>query len=76
MEKWHFGMNNIEKLKSEIKQREEELAALKEKLAVDEANMKVGENGDDWKWPLPQEEYTRYSRQMIVPSFGLQGVYN
>ncbi|KAF7549610.1 hypothetical protein G7Z17_g6285 [Cylindrodendrum hubeiense] len=26
-----------------------------------------------WKWPLEAHEYERYSRQMIVPNFGLQG---
>lgn len=25
-------------------------------------------------WPLSQEEYKRYGRQMIVPSFGIQGL--
>lgn len=69
-------MENIEKLRNEIKQREEELAALKEQLAVEEAAAKGSDGGMDWKWPLPQEDYTRYSRQMIVPSFGLQGVYS
>lgn len=28
------------------------------------------------KWPLSAEEYTRYGRQMIVPSVGLQGISN
>lgn len=69
-------MDNIEKLRNEIKQREEELAALREKLVVEEAAVKLGDGGMDWKWPLPQEDYIRYSRQMIVPSFGLQGMYN
>lgn len=27
----------------------------------------------DSKWPLTPEEYSRYGRQMIVPSIGIQG---
>lgn len=27
------------------------------------------------KWPLLEEEYKRYGRQMIVPSIGIQGLY-
>lgn len=69
-------MDNIDKLKNEIKQREEELAALKKKLVAEEQSLKEGQDNTNWSWPLSQGEYTRYSRQMIVPSFGLQGVYN
>ncbi len=29
--------------------------------------------GDIPKWPLTQEEYNRYGRQMIVSSIGIQG---
>lgn len=25
------------------------------------------------EWPLPQEDYQRYGRQMIVPEVGLEG---
>jgi adenylyltransferase and sulfurtransferase len=28
------------------------------------------------KWPLEQEEYQRYGRQMIVPQIGLSGQYH
>jgi hypothetical protein len=36
----------------------------------------AGELGDapERKWPLSQEEYSRYGRQMIVPSVGIQGM--
>jgi adenylyltransferase/sulfurtransferase len=27
------------------------------------------------KWPLLNEEYQRYGRQMIVPSIGIQGLH-
>lgn len=31
------------------------------------------EVGEDVKWPLHPEEYTRYGRQMIMPEIGLEG---
>lgn len=70
----------IEHLRREIAQRESELADLKSQLAVAESAKREADNGadtsaapKDWKWPLKEEEYERYSRQMIVPNFGLQG---
>jgi adenylyltransferase/sulfurtransferase len=32
-------------------------------------------HGSETKWPLSSEEYKRYGRQMIVPSIGIQGIY-
>ena len=67
-------MDNIENLTKEIKRREEELAALKEKLTAEQK--KVNSSPEtQWKWHLPEQDYVRYSRQMIVPNFGLQGMY-
>ncbi|KAJ4154125.1 hypothetical protein LMH87_010588 [Akanthomyces muscarius] len=64
----------------EIAQRESELADLKSQLAVAESAKREADDGadtsaaqQDWKWPLKEDEYERYSRQMIVPNFGLQG---
>ena len=34
-----------------------------------------GEVKTEWGWPLDPDEYTRYGRQMILPSVGLQGFY-
>lgn len=67
-------MENIERLKREIARREEELAALKVQLVAEEAEVKKHTDHDTkWSWPLQPEDYLRYSRQMIVPGFGLKG---
>ncbi|PTB39312.1 uncharacterized protein TrAFT101_007890 [Trichoderma asperellum] len=69
-------MDKIEHLRKEIAQREAELADLRARLAAEEElRCTAGEtqNGEEWKWPLDEHDYQRYSRQMIVPNFGLQG---
>lgn len=43
-----------------------------EQLAIAESR-EVEQGHAAWKWPLEAHEYERYSRQMIVPNFGLQG---
>jgi adenylyltransferase/sulfurtransferase len=67
----------IDRLRRVIAQRESELADLKSQLAVAESQKRETEHSadaqKDWKWPLKEDEYERYSRQMIVPNFGLQG---
>ncbi|KAH0491073.1 hypothetical protein TgHK011_002516 [Trichoderma gracile] len=78
-------MDNIDHLRSEIAQREAELQDLRKQLAAAEAEKsssaendrdKKSRSGEGWKWPLEEHEYERYSRQMIVPNFGLQGQLN
>ena len=64
------AMDNIDRLREEIAQRESELAELKAQLAVSEKEFE--KKNESWKWPLRPREYQRYGRQMIVPSFGLQ----
>ncbi|KAM0522505.1 hypothetical protein ACHAPE_002096 [Trichoderma viride] len=68
-------MDKIEHLRREIAQREAELAELRARLAAEEElRCAEGEKLDEeWKWPLEERDYQRYSRQMIVPNFGLQG---
>lgn len=72
-------MSEIELLRGEIEKRDAELSTLKSKLATLESQeaSKEGEGQDknepNWKWPLSAEEYSRYSRQMMVPKFGIQG---
>lgn len=71
-------MDKIEHLRKEIAQREAELADLRARLAAEEElRCTAGEtqNGEEWKWPLDEHDYQRYSRQMIVPNFGLQGIF-
>lgn len=68
-------MDNIDHLRCEIAKREAELAELKSQLAVAVSEEQQDSAPAEWNWPLLPEEYDRYSRQMIVPRFGLQGVY-
>ncbi|KAI9158161.1 Adenylyltransferase and sulfurtransferase uba4 [Paramyrothecium foliicola] len=63
-------MERIDHLRREIAKRELELADLRSQLALAESDQR---QADGWKWPLEGREYERYSRQMIVPNFGLQG---
>ncbi|KAK1241259.1 hypothetical protein MKX08_001233 [Trichoderma sp. CBMAI-0020] len=68
-------MDKIEHLRKEIAQREAELAELRARLAAEETLRCVEseKSDEEWKWPLEEGDYQRYSRQMIVPNFGLQG---
>lgn len=66
-----MSMDNIDHLRREIALRESELADLKSQLALAESSKRAQDTTQPWKWPLSQEEYDRYGRQMIVPSFGL-----
>jgi adenylyltransferase/sulfurtransferase len=73
-------MDKIEHLRKEIAQREAELAELRARLAAEEeeklrcAESEKKHDDEEWKWPLEEQDYQRYSRQMIVPNFGLQGM--
>ena len=66
-------MDKIDHLRREITKREAELADLRSQLAAAESE-KRNEVASTWIWPLAEHEYERYSRQMIVPGFGLQGM--
>ncbi|KAI0470299.1 adenylyltransferase [Xylaria cf. heliscus] len=78
----------IEQLKAQISKTEEELQQLKNQLAELEASpltpapapSETQAQGrqptvpsQEWKWPLKEEEYVRYGRQLILPSVGIQG---
>ncbi|EGX95277.1 molybdenum cofactor biosynthetic protein (CnxF), putative [Cordyceps militaris CM01] len=69
---------DTDRLRAEIAQHESALAELRSQLAA-AAERETDDTGhalpprQDWKWPLTEDEYERYSRQMIVPNFGLQG---
>jgi adenylyltransferase/sulfurtransferase len=61
-------------LRAQITATEEQLAGLKRDLANAEAQSESpAENDGERRWPLLQEEYKRYGRQMIVSQIGLQG---
>lgn len=75
-------------LREQILATEAQLQKLKDELAQVEAHdatqrlHDLGLNGspvtelnDKKKWPLLEEEYKRYGRQMIVTSIGIQGLY-
>lgn len=66
---------SAEALKQQIKDTENELAALKAQLAqVENPSSSPFHDGTAPRtWPLSNEEYTRYGRQMIVPNVGIQG---
>lgn len=68
-------MATIEELRAQIAQKRLELYDLETQLIQqeNEANDKT-QDDKEWSWPLLPEEYNRYSRQMIVPNFGLQGL--
>ncbi|KAI5463679.1 hypothetical protein BGZ63DRAFT_453019 [Mariannaea sp. PMI_226] len=69
--------DKIDQLCREIAKREAELTDLKAQLAVareaKERDESAAQEQQPWKWPLAAYEYERYSRQMIVPNFGLEG---
>lgn len=67
-------MDEINHLQREIAKREAELADLRSQLALAESKNR-DQTPEGWKWPLAEYEYERYSRQMIVPGFGLEGIY-
>lgn len=66
-------MDTIDGLRREIAKRELELADLRSQLALAESDKRQADENVRWKWPLELHQYERYSRQMIVPNFGLEG---
>ncbi|KAJ2976930.1 hypothetical protein NUW58_g7966 [Xylaria curta] len=71
----------VEQLKAQISKTEEELRQLKTQLAELEASVRrpasaqgqPTEAPQEWKWPLKEEEYARYGRQLVLPSVGIKG---
>ncbi|KAI1142657.1 ThiF family protein [Hypoxylon sp. FL0543] len=78
-----------EQLREKILQAEKELLDLRRQLAELEspvhnpnAGQRTGSTSDhrrsvetlpEWKWPLKEEEYSRYGRQLILPTVGISG---
>lgn len=50
-----------------------EQAARSETATIAETQHEEDQNGEERRWPLLQEEYKRYGRQMIVSQVGLKG---
>ncbi|CAM1511799.1 Fc.00g093120.m01.CDS01 [Cosmosporella sp. VM-42] len=65
-------MDKVDQIRREIAKLEADLADLRSQLAVAESEQREADVRG-WNWPLAEHEYERYSRQMIVPGFGLQG---
>ncbi|KAI3320104.1 adenylyltransferase [Xylariaceae sp. AK1471] len=70
----------IERLKVQISKTEDELQQLKAQLAeLESPPLEAQAQGQstvislEWKWPLKEEEYARYGRQLILPSIGIKG---
>ncbi|KAI3332946.1 ThiF family protein [Ustulina deusta] len=74
----------IERLKVQISKTEVELRQLKTQLAELEAlparpsseapaRDQATETRQEWTWPLKEEEYARYGRQLVLPSVGIRG---
>ncbi|KAI1213841.1 adenylyltransferase [Annulohypoxylon truncatum] len=84
--------NKAEQLRDKIAQAERELQDLRRQLAelessTRDANTEQGFDSVadpnqsagtplDWKWPLKEEEYSRYGRQLILPTVGIKGQLN
>ncbi|KAI1476715.1 adenylyltransferase [Daldinia eschscholtzii] len=81
--------DKAEQLRHKISQADKELQDLRRQLEELESttqnlntNQQLGstpESGNptdaipDWKWPLSEEEYSRYGRQLILPTVGING---
>lgn len=60
-------------LRARITATEQQLADLKRDLASAQAQSERENQDGERRWPLLQEEYKRYGRQMIVSQVGLPG---
>ncbi|KAI0013443.1 adenylyltransferase [Xylariaceae sp. FL0662B] len=67
------------KLREQILQAEKELQGLRRQLDEVEASRQISEpevsrgTPAGWKWPLSEDEYARYGRQLILPTVGIKG---
>ncbi|KAL7628724.1 Urmylation protein [Parahypoxylon ruwenzoriense] len=77
--------SKADQLRQKISQAEKELQDLRRQLEELESPIRNPNAGDqdglgptteilpDWKWPLREEEYSRYGRQLILPTVGIKG---
>ncbi|OTA98498.1 hypothetical protein M426DRAFT_109555 [Hypoxylon sp. CI-4A] len=84
--------NKAEQLRGKISQAERDLDNLRRQLAELESSTKPSrtaqapdsildhkkstEESLTWKWPLSEDEYSRYGRQLILPTVGIKGQLN
>ncbi|KAI1640535.1 adenylyltransferase [Biscogniauxia mediterranea] len=80
----HDGGDRAERLRREIARRENELRELRAQLREFELESSSHHHDAaetpaspppprEWKWPLKEEEYARYGRQLILPTVGIDG---
>jgi adenylyltransferase and sulfurtransferase len=73
--------NQIAATEKQLQELKNQLAGLEAEDEADgqpaqpdgDAHLKESRDRNIPKWPLTQEEYNRYGRQMIVSSIGIQG---
>ncbi|KAI1498755.1 adenylyltransferase [Biscogniauxia marginata] len=75
--------DKAEQLRRQISRTENELRELRAQLQKLESstgheNRHAGETSastppPEWKWPLKEDEYARYGRQLILPAIGING---
>ncbi|KAI1106704.1 adenylyltransferase [Jackrogersella minutella] len=69
--------NKAEQLRNEISETEKKLDDLRKQLSELESTAPntefCAETVPDWKWPLKEEEYCRYGRQLILPTVAIKG---
>lgn len=80
-------MDTIGNIRRKILETEQELARLRDELhqaeAAEQTKLDSGPLRDEpaaaagdaaWKWPLSEQDYERYARQLIIPQVGVPGV--
>jgi adenylyltransferase/sulfurtransferase len=64
-------------LRQQISDHEQAVQTLRKQIAeleqADKAELQPDKSDVGSSWPFSPEEYSRYGRQMIVPSVGLKG---
>ncbi|KAI0844205.1 adenylyltransferase [Daldinia vernicosa] len=68
--------DKAKQLRYKISQTEKELQDLRrqlEELEPTSQSLNTNTNPPEWKWPLSEEEYSRYGRQLILPTVGIKG---
>jgi adenylyltransferase/sulfurtransferase len=69
-----------EDVRRDIERHEAELVKLRRELQdveAQELERSASRNGDaqagpESRWPMKEEEYERYARQLVVPGFGIK----